>query len=159
VAKDIFDTYLMFLGGNGTTQKVDEDAVINIYLNDGNMDEVQVRYFLDQKLTPRQIGRFFANRLGDLAAEFRVTYVWGRQRGVKDQDRRLSHDCAEHMDGLDTRAHEIIARCKSAAIAAAPVDSHLNATASAFLAGLEQWSARPAARRLGAGDLDRMLQQ
>lgn len=157
IAKGMFDTYLMFLGENGTTKKVKEEAEFYLVMNDGEPESVEVGVFQDAKLSPRQIGRHFADQIGQLAVEFKLTYAWGRQRGVKDQDRKLSHDCAEYMKDLVDRDHEIIARCKSAAIAAAPVERPLNATASAFLAGLEQWGSHN--KRIEASNLDRMLLQ
>jgi hypothetical protein len=142
VEQGIFDSFLTFLGENGTTEKVEGSTELWFYNANGEEVCADVSLFYDAtECKPRQIGRALADRIGLLAVETSVTYQWGKKRGIKDMDRRISHDCADYMTKLNEHEHEVIAKAKSAAIASAPVTRALNPTAAALLAGLEQWSA------------------
>jgi hypothetical protein len=155
VEKGIFDSYLSFLGENGTTEKVEGSTELWFYNANGEEVCAPVSLFYDAtECKPRQIGRALADHIGALAVEMGSTYQWGKKRGVKDMDRRVSHDCADYMTKLSEHEHEVIAKAKSAAIASAPVARALNPTAAALLAGLEQWTA--GGNAAGASSLGRL---
>jgi hypothetical protein len=142
---NLLDTFLMFLGHNGTTEKISADKKELDFASVNGDIAVPVSLFYDAmtEVTPRQLGRSFANRLGELAVEFNVVYQWGKNHGIRAQDARVSHDCADYMSALTRDEKEIIAKAKTEALVLTPEVSLLDPTSNQVLLQQQQQHQAP----------------
>jgi hypothetical protein len=145
-AVNLIDTFLMFLGHNGTSEKV-KVAEADLLWNSANGEEIEVStkiLYGATTLTPRQIGRALADRMGMLAEKvMKKPYRWGVARGVKDTNARVSHDCADYMSHLTPTEKEVNATVKAATLASVEDDEVLDPSVLAMFMGMGHMNQRP----------------